>query len=150
MLPRSHTRLTTGTRRRKITSPPPRIATIHLQTPASPDNRFPRSPHRERDNAKGRYRSGQPGQTVNLLTYVFIGSNPILPTILSPVETRGFFVPWISSSVVDQIEVRISQLLGPECQFPGRQIVASVFAQLAYFHSCHVEQAPYGGPLSLI
>lgn len=31
----------------------------------------------------GRYRSGQPGQTVNLLTYVFIGSNPILPTTFS-------------------------------------------------------------------
>ena len=31
----------------------------------------------------GRYRSGQPGQTVNLLTYVFIGSNPILPTIFA-------------------------------------------------------------------
>ncbi len=29
----------------------------------------------------GRYRSGQPGQTVNLLTYVFGGSNPSLPTL---------------------------------------------------------------------
>ena len=30
----------------------------------------------------GRYRSGQTGQTVNLLAYAFAGSNPALPTIL--------------------------------------------------------------------
>ena len=29
----------------------------------------------------GRYQSGQLGQTVNLLTDVFVGSNPALPTI---------------------------------------------------------------------
>jgi hypothetical protein len=29
----------------------------------------------------GRYRSGQTGQTVNLLAYAFNGSNPFLPTI---------------------------------------------------------------------
>ena len=28
----------------------------------------------------GRYQSGQMGQTVNLLTYVFGGSNPSFPT----------------------------------------------------------------------
>lgn len=28
----------------------------------------------------GRYQSGQLGQTVTLLTYVFVGSNPALPT----------------------------------------------------------------------
>ncbi len=28
----------------------------------------------------GRYQSGQLGQTVNLLTYVFVGSNPTRPT----------------------------------------------------------------------
>ena len=28
----------------------------------------------------GRYRSGQPGQTVNLLAYAFVGSNPSRPT----------------------------------------------------------------------
>ena len=28
----------------------------------------------------GRYRSGQPGQTVNLLAYAFAGSNPARPT----------------------------------------------------------------------
>jgi hypothetical protein len=33
-------------------------------------------------NSVGRYRSGQPGQTVNLLTYVFAGSNPARPTTL--------------------------------------------------------------------
>jgi hypothetical protein len=27
----------------------------------------------------GRYRSGQTGQTVNLLAYAFSGSNPLLP-----------------------------------------------------------------------
>ena len=30
---------------------------------------------------RGRYRSGQTGQTVNLLAYAFEGSNPSLPTI---------------------------------------------------------------------
>jgi hypothetical protein len=30
----------------------------------------------------GRYRSGQTGQTVNLLAHAFAGSNPALPTIL--------------------------------------------------------------------
>ena len=30
---------------------------------------------------KGRYQSGQLGQTVNLLAYAFVGSNPALPTI---------------------------------------------------------------------
>gem|GEM_PF-6532835 len=29
----------------------------------------------------GRYSSGQRGQTVNLLTNVFTGSNPVLPTL---------------------------------------------------------------------
>ena len=32
----------------------------------------------------GRYRSGQPGQTVNLLAYAFVGSNPTRPTIIMP------------------------------------------------------------------
>ena len=35
-----------------------------------------------KETQKGRYSSGQRGQTVNLLTYVFTGSNPVLPTIL--------------------------------------------------------------------
>ena len=30
----------------------------------------------------GRYQSGQLGQTVNLLAYAFVGSNPALPTFL--------------------------------------------------------------------
>ena len=30
---------------------------------------------------KGRYQSGQLGQTVNLLAYAFVGSNPALPTM---------------------------------------------------------------------
>ena len=29
----------------------------------------------------GRYQSGQLGQTVNLLAYAFVGSNPALPTV---------------------------------------------------------------------
>ena len=32
----------------------------------------------------GRYQSGQLGQTVTLLTYVFVGSNPALPTTNTP------------------------------------------------------------------
>ena len=37
----------------------------------------------------GRYQSGQLGQTVNLLAYAFVGSNPALPTtykILSAIK----------------------------------------------------------------
>ena len=34
-------------------------------------------------SAVGRYRSGQTGQTVNLLDFSFEGSNPSLPTIFS-------------------------------------------------------------------
>ena len=30
----------------------------------------------------GRYRSGQTGETVNLLAYAFSGSNPLLPNLL--------------------------------------------------------------------
>ena len=35
-----------------------------------------------RKNDKGKYQSGQMGQTVNLLAYAFGGSNPSLPTNL--------------------------------------------------------------------
>ncbi len=31
-------------------------------------------------NVLGRYQSGQLGQTVTLLAYAFVGSNPALPT----------------------------------------------------------------------
>ena len=34
---------------------------------------------------KGKYQSGQMGQTVNLLAYAFGGSNPSLPTKLAEV-----------------------------------------------------------------
>ncbi len=33
-----------------------------------------------KNRSKGRYSSGQRGQTVNLLAYAFTGSNPVLPT----------------------------------------------------------------------
>jgi hypothetical protein len=39
-------------------------------------NAYPKS--RE---TSGRYQSGQLGQTVNLLAYAFVGSNPALPTV---------------------------------------------------------------------
>ena len=35
------------------------------------------------DNVLGRFQSGQMGQTVNLLSYDFGGSNPPLPTLIS-------------------------------------------------------------------
>ena len=35
----------------------------------------------------GRYQSGQLGQTVNLLSYDFAGSNPALPTAISDYRT---------------------------------------------------------------
>ena len=34
-----------------------------------------------RNPVMGRYQSGQLGQTVNLLAYAFVGSNPALPTM---------------------------------------------------------------------
>lgn len=40
----------------------------------------PGAEKRSFNRLKGRYSSGQRGQTVNLLTYVFTGSNPVLPT----------------------------------------------------------------------
>ncbi len=36
---------------------------------------------------RGRYQSGQLGQTVNLLANAFVGSNPALPTINGDVCT---------------------------------------------------------------
>jgi hypothetical protein len=33
--------------------------------------------------ATGRFRSGQTGQTVNLLAYAFAGSNPALPILIA-------------------------------------------------------------------
>ena len=47
---------------------------------------------------RGRYRSGQTGQTVNLLAYAFEGSNPSLPTI-SCVENHTMTDP---STTIDE------------------------------------------------
>ena len=45
----------------------------------------------------GRYQSGQLGRTVTPLTYVFVGSNPALPTSKGSVEkTEPFFVSILS------------------------------------------------------
>ena len=41
------------------------------------------------DEVKGKYQSGQMGQTVNLLAYAFGGSNPSLPTTVR-VKTLAF------------------------------------------------------------
>jgi hypothetical protein len=35
---------------------------------------------KDQEGEMGRYQSGQLGQTVNLLAYAFVGSNPALPT----------------------------------------------------------------------
>ena len=40
---------------------------------------------------RGRYQSGQLGQTVTLLTYVFVGSNPALPTNFEVSKRKYFF-----------------------------------------------------------
>ena len=37
---------------------------------------------------KGKYQSGQMGQTVNLLAYAFGGSNPSLPTFFAVIAQR--------------------------------------------------------------
>ena len=51
--------------------------------------------HRKRK--KGKYQSGQMGQTVNLLAYAFGGSNPSLPTLPTqrqPVVASVLFCAW--------------------------------------------------------
>ena len=51
--------------------------------------------HRKRK--KGKYQSGQMGQTVNLLAYAFGGSNPSLPTLPTqrqPVVASVLFCTW--------------------------------------------------------
>ena len=48
----------------------------------------------------GEYQSGQLGQTVNLLSYDFIGSNPISPTVFSEaLRRRANVLPKRSSSM---------------------------------------------------
>ena len=42
----------------------------------------------EERNVKGKFQSGQMGQTVNLLAYAFGGSNPSLPTLGMPIVGR--------------------------------------------------------------
>jgi hypothetical protein len=42
-----------------------------------------------RSNLGERYRSGQTGQTVNLLAYAFTGSNPVLSTIFGAATPGG-------------------------------------------------------------
>jgi hypothetical protein len=41
------------------------------------------------DLLRGEYQSGQLGQTVNLLSYDFLGSNPSSPTLLSTLTMVG-------------------------------------------------------------
>lgn len=53
---------------------------------------------------EGRYSSGQRGQTVNLLTYVFTGSNPVLPTV--PTEALAKVGELRSTSERGQILLR--------------------------------------------
>ena len=62
---------------------------------------------------KGRYQSGQLGQTVNLLSYDFVGSNPALPT-LSERNSIG----------------RVSAFQAECCRFdPGRSLNQADIAQ---------------------
>lgn len=48
----------------------------------------------------GEYQSGQLGQTVNLLSYDFIGSNPISPTTLVQGLKVGFDIGLLNSKLV--------------------------------------------------
>jgi hypothetical protein len=58
---------------------PPNFALL-IFGPGSKKGWEPGRGSRKRMIKPGRYSSGQRGQTVNLLTYVFTGSNPVLPT----------------------------------------------------------------------
>ncbi len=61
---------------------------------------------------EGRYRSGQPGQTVNLLAYAFEGSNPSRPTkIFNSCRlsfTHGVTALWaaVGSSLINKNKIR--------------------------------------------
>ena len=54
--------------------------------------------------AMGRYQSGQLGQTVNLLAFAFVGSNPALPTGLE------FFKATKAAGVAQLVEHQPSKL----------------------------------------
>jgi hypothetical protein len=56
----------------------------------------------------GRYRSGQTGQTVNLLSYDFVGSNPALPT--NPSEPNPEFDLRKNAGVAQLVEHQPSKL----------------------------------------
>ena len=53
----------------------------------------------------GEYQSGQLGQTVNLLSYDFIGSNPISPTASAEARAKagGIEAPMIINKSIDVI-----------------------------------------------
>ncbi len=50
---------------------------------------------------KGRYQSGQLGQTVNLLSDDFVGSNPALPTLTEP----AVILPCFSGLVREPVKI---------------------------------------------
>ena len=52
-----------------------------------------------RSESPGRYRSGQTGQTVNLLAYAFSGSNPLLPMLENQRLLADHYNPGWSNSL---------------------------------------------------
>ena len=74
----------------------------------------------------GRYQSGQLGQTVNLLAFAFVGSNPALPTFLFcgsssvgrasafQAEGRGFEPRLPLLLIVSQCSSEVERFLGKE------------------------------------
>ncbi len=74
----------------------------------------------------GKYQSGQLGQTVNLLTYVFVGSNPAFPTIFAEVaqlvEHQPTKLRVAGSNLVFRSKGQRSSVVE---RFLGKEVVAS-------------------------
>ena len=61
------------------------------------------------NGSTGRYRSGQPGQTVNLLAFAFASSNLARPTIKTTLFSEGVFYPSAKEYDADDVENRSSR-----------------------------------------
>ena len=98
-----------------------------------------RSAVRARSTAidKGRYRSGQTGQTVNLLAQAFVGSNPARPRLNSVIwrESMVYYTYILKSKNKDRYYIG-------HCK--------DITARLSQHNSCKVNSTKYGTPWEVI
>ena len=78
--------------------------------------------------AKGRYQSGQLGQTVNLLAFAFVGSNPALPTKIGVffLATKAAGVAQLVEHQPSKLRVAGSSLVSRSCKDSARKSAADV------------------------